>query len=310
MPVESLALKYDRVENHGWYANLDPTVEELAGILQGGEVVVDYSGGTGILADRLLGRVGSRPVGVVIVDSSPKFLRLALEKLGDEPRVAFRLLRFLKDEKRLQYVDEALGPDLVRRGVDVLVSTNAVHLYHDLPGTFAAWHRVVRTGGRVLVQSGNVRADTNGRWIIDDTVAAIAEEARRIVASDARYARWRDALADAPRMALHDAYRERVFLPARPLAHYLGALRGAGFRVLDVRTRPVLARTREWYQFLSVYVDAILGWVGGTAKVEGTTPDAEAEKDRLDLLRQALDRIVGGKDRFEAVWTYVTCERP
>ena len=31
-------------------------------------------------------------VGVLIADSSPKFLRVALDKFGDDERVAFRLL--------------------------------------------------------------------------------------------------------------------------------------------------------------------------------------------------------------------------
>ena len=34
--------------------------------------------------------------GAVIVDSSPKFLRVALEKFGDDPTVGFRLLRYLQ----------------------------------------------------------------------------------------------------------------------------------------------------------------------------------------------------------------------
>ena len=57
-------------------------------LVEAGDVLVDYSGGTGILARRLLDRIGERETGIVIVDASPKFLRLALEKLGDDPRVA------------------------------------------------------------------------------------------------------------------------------------------------------------------------------------------------------------------------------
>src|SRR5439155_22857220 len=47
-PVDSFGLKYDTVENHGWYSNLDPTVEQLAGALKDGSLLLDYSGGTGI----------------------------------------------------------------------------------------------------------------------------------------------------------------------------------------------------------------------------------------------------------------------
>ena len=83
-PLGELALKYDTVENHGWYANLEPTVHALDHALADGQVLIDYSGGTGILADRLLRRIGRRHVGIVIADASPKFLRLALEKLRDD----------------------------------------------------------------------------------------------------------------------------------------------------------------------------------------------------------------------------------
>src|SRR5581483_1043802 len=53
-PLDALAVKYDAVEKHGWYANLDPTVEEIVAFARPGHVLVDYSGGTGILIERLL----------------------------------------------------------------------------------------------------------------------------------------------------------------------------------------------------------------------------------------------------------------
>src|SRR5207302_7745588 len=140
-PVDSFGLAYDTVENHGWYRNLDPTVTELAQRLDDGDLLVDYSGGTGILVDRLKLRVFDRQVGMLIVDSSAKFLRVALEKFHEDPRVGIRLLRYLKQEKRLQLLDEVLGPVMVGRGVDAIASTNAIHLYHDLPDTLAAWVR-------------------------------------------------------------------------------------------------------------------------------------------------------------------------
>ena len=39
--LDTLALKYDTVENHGWYRNLEPTLDELAAYLQGGMTVID-----------------------------------------------------------------------------------------------------------------------------------------------------------------------------------------------------------------------------------------------------------------------------
>src|SRR5262249_61491497 len=133
-------------ERQGWYKNVDATVEDLAQGLRPGDLLVDYSGGTGILLDRLKLRIFDRPIGMPMVDSSAKFLRVALEKFRDDPRVGLRLIRFLKDQKRLQYLDDVLGPELVERGVDTIASTNAIHLYSELPETLASWARSLRSG--------------------------------------------------------------------------------------------------------------------------------------------------------------------
>lgn len=310
-PVDTLAAKYDAVEKHGWYANLDPTVEDVLARLRPGDVLLDYSGGTGILFDRLLQARPGLDAGLLNVDSSPKFLALCLQKFRDEPRVAFRLIRFLREQKRLQLLHEVLDPPLLERGVDVLVSTNAIHLYYDLPDTLASWHRVLRPGGHVHVQSGNVDgAGPPGSWIIDGTVEALHEHARRIVQEDARFAAYRKALEDPARMAAHDALRRKFFLPARPLAHYVDALRSAGFADVRWETRPVRALTREWYQFLEVYHEGVLGWVGGSERVEGAPPTEEALRDRRALMWEALQRVVEGREHFDATWTYLTCRKP
>src|SRR4030095_5484884 len=150
-----LALKYDTVNHHGWYRNIDPTVDDLAGELKDGDLLIDYSSGTGSLPERLLRRTGHLGVGIVLVDSSPKFLRVALEKFRGERRVAFRWIRYLKELRRLEFVDEVLGKDLVARGADVLASTNAIHLYYDLDDTLRSWTRALKPGAWVFVQSGN-----------------------------------------------------------------------------------------------------------------------------------------------------------
>lgn len=300
-PVASLAQKYDRVDAHGWYANLDPTTDDVGDWLADGKLLVDYSGGTGILVDRLLTRVGpSLNIGVVNVDSSPKFLRLSLDKFRDEPRVGHRLLAFVKEEKRLQFLDEAV-PELVGRA-DAIVSANAVHLYHDLVPTLRGWYRTLRREGRVFVQSGNIHGDDGGT-IIDSTVDALDREARRIAASDERFARYRPALADD---RYHDL-RKRFFLPARPVAYYTNALEEAGFSILHQERRPVRARASEWRDFLWVYHEGILGWVGGSAKIDAHEPDARALADRRALFDEALAAALGGRDAFDATWTYLTC---
>jgi SAM-dependent methyltransferase len=308
--VESLALNYDTVENHGWYSNLDHTVEQIGEYVRRGDVLIDYSGGTGILAKRLLDRLGSKEVGIVIVDSSPKFLRLALEKFRDESRMAFRRIRFKREEKRLQRVDEVLGPQLLARGVDAVVSTNAIHLYFDLAETIRAWRAALRPSGRVFIQSGNIRNPElpDDEWIIDETVEVINQCAVEIVRSEARFAKYRPALSDTESMSSHDSLRRKYFLPVRPLEHYLDVLRAEGFDLTAVRHVRIPARVSEWYEFLSVYHEGVLGWVGGAEKITGAPASAAVIKDRLELMRVAMDRVFGGAFEFGASWTYITCE--
>jgi SAM-dependent methyltransferase len=311
-PIDTFGLRYDTVENHGWYRNLDPTVEDLARHLEDGQLLVDYSGGTGILLDRLNLRIFDRQVGVLIVDSSPKFLRVALDKFAEEERVAFRLLRWLKEERRLELLDEVIGPELLARRAHVITSTNAIHLYRGLADTLGSWARVLRPGGRAFVQSGNIRNPQArpSEWILDETVYAIHEVAMGLVRNDARYAAYRPALDDEARLLAHLAHRDQVFLPVRPLDYYLRSLEEAGFTVEEVRARSIEAQVADWFEFLGAYHEAVLGWVGGSAKVDGVAPGPGAVADRLALIRHAMDTLFGGRDAFRCCWTYITCVRP
>lgn len=311
-PVDSFGLQYDTVEHHGWYRNLDPTVEDLARYLEPGQLLIDYSGGTGILLDRLKLRIFDRQVGMLVVDSSPKFLRVALEKFANDERIGFRLLRWLKDERRLERLDEVLGPALLARKADAIASTNAIHLYMDLPGTLASWAAVLRPGGRAFVQSGNIRNPRAGpnEWVLDETVWAIHEIATGLVRNDPTYAAYRPVLGDETRMAAYLDYRDRVFLPVRPLEYYVGCLEAAGLPVEDVTARTIEANVNDWFEFLSTYHDAVLGWVGGVAKVDGRAASPDAVRDRLALIRQAMNTLFGGRQEFRCCWTYITCVRP
>src|SRR5262249_57287236 len=115
------------------------------------------------------------------------------------------LLRYDRERKRLPFLDEVLGPEVVGRGADAIVSTNAIHLYYDLPDTIASWVRTLRPGGSVFINSGNIRnprARPN-EWILDETVWVIDEVAEGLVRADARYAAYRAALDDEDRIAAH-----------------------------------------------------------------------------------------------------------
>jgi SAM-dependent methyltransferase len=236
---------------------------------------------------------------------------VALDKLGAHERVAFRLIRYLKEERRLQLVQEVVGPPLVDRGIDSIVSTNAIHLYYDLADTLESWHALLRPGGRAFVQSGNIGVPElpEGVWIIDETVDAIGRAAIDLVRESEAYAAYRPSLDDRDRMAAYDELRRKFFLPVRPLDHYLAALRDAGFRIVDVTRLPVEAHVDQWYEFLGTYHEGVLGWVGGSARIDGAPPSEAAVEDRLRLLRAAMARVFGGRPSFRALWTYVIAER-
>jgi SAM-dependent methyltransferase len=307
-PVDEFGLNYDDVGNHGWYKNLEPTIAQVLAALIPGDLLIDYSSGTGILTRRLLERIDYE-VGILNVDASQKFLRVALETFRGDERVAFRLLRWLKPEKRLQLLDEVAGPGLLARGADAVTSTNAIHLYYDLGETLASWARILRPGGLAFVCSGNMR-NPNGRpgeWIIDETVARVNEIAADLVRTESAFAEYRETLGDTALMASHTKLREKVFVPVRPLELYLEAFRDAGFTVLHVFEETIHARVDEWYRLLSTYHDGVLSWVGGSEKVEGKPPSDEAVRRRLFLIRYSLEKLFPGQDSFPCTWTYLTC---
>jgi ubiquinone/menaquinone biosynthesis C-methylase UbiE len=306
-PLDTFGVRYDGVDAHGWYRNLDPTVERLATLLRDGDVLVDYSGGTGILLNRLRLRIFDRQVGMLIADSSPKFLRVAVEHFRDDPRVAFRVLRYLGEEQRLQFIDEVADV-----AADVLVSTNAIHLYTNLDETLASWAGIVRPGGRVLVNSGNVRNPRarKNEWILDETVYVVHEVAAGIVRTDPRYVAYRAALEDEERLERHLAFRDRVFVPPRPLGFYLDAFGRTGFEVTNVGEETIVATVDDWFDLLTAYNEPVLGWVGGSEKIDGAAPSERAVEDRIALIRESLDVIFGGRPDFRCCWTYLEARRP
>jgi len=306
-PIDELAIRYDAVEQQGWYRNLEPTLDQLGAFLREGDVVLDYSAGTGILARRLLR--GDISCAVLLVDASPKFLRLALERLGNDPRAAFRLIRYLEPERRLQLVQEVTQAEVLTPGVDALVSTNAIHLYYDLEITLNSWSAALKPGGLAFVQSGNVRNPQAGRdhWIIDDTVEAIHRAAMEIVREDPRYAAYRGHPDDAARQRKYDQLRAKFFLPPRDLPYYTEALEKSGFEIQTVDYVPFEVQVQEWYEFLSTYHEGVLGWIGGSARIDGNDPTEQAVTDRLRLIREGLDRVFDGAATFLAGWTYIRC---
>ncbi len=308
-PLDVFGLTYDTVAEHGWYSNLDVTVAAVTRRARVGDIILDYSGGTGIFLDRVRASLGDKAVGVVIADSSPKFLRVALEKYREDPLVALRVLHYLKDERRLMRLDEVLPANLLRRRFDAITSTNAIHLYPDVAGVAEAWADVLRPGGQVFINSGNIRNPRAGAgdWILDETVAAIGERAQQLVATEPAWAQYRHCLDDTERMAAHTAFRDRVFLAPRPVDFYVAALEEGGLHVEDVEEASIVAQVDDWYEFLTAYHEPVLGWLGGTEKVDGVAATPAAVADRLRLMREAMQVLFGPDRQFQACWTYLTC---
>jgi hypothetical protein len=86
-------------------------------------------------------------------------------------------------------------------------------------------------------------------------------------------------------------------------------LEETGFRILRVLNQTIEARVDEWYDFLTVYNEGVLGWVGGSPRVEGREPDEQELSDRLTLMRRAMDELFGGADSFPCCWTYIVGAR-
>jgi len=309
--LEELARKYDTVEEHGWYDNLNPSVDEILADQGAGSLLLDYSGGTGILTRRLLARPEAEGMGVLIVDSSPKFLRLALERSHHDPRVGYRLIQFIKSERRLQRLDEVVDKSVWERGLDAISSTNAIHLYYGLDDTVKGWFNILKPGGVAYIQSGNIRnpdAD-EGTWIIDETVEHIHRAAVSIVKEDDQYADLSPLLDDADYMQKHQVLRQKYFLPVRPLETYTTAMEAAGFELVDVQRRSIEARVDEWHSFLAVYHEGVLGWLGGAEKITGRKVPEPVIERRRALMRRAMDKIFSGRETFDANWTYIRCKK-
>lgn len=310
--LEELARKYDTVEEHGWYDNLNPSVDQILEGQGSNSLLLDYSGGTGILTRRLLARPEADSMGVLIVDSSPKFLRLALEKSKGDPRVAYRLINFIRAEKRLETLREVVDGSVWDRGVDAISSTNAIHLYYGLEDTMRGWYDILKPGGVAYVQSGNIRNPEAeaGTWIIDETVEHIHRAALEIVGSNEEFKEYWDVLKDADYMRAHDKLRSKYFLPVRHVNHYREAFETAGFQIRSCEAKTFEARVTDWYAFLSVYHEGVLGWVGGAQKLTGKAASEDDVAQRQRLMRMAMDHIFEGKGAFNAVWTYFQCVRP
>ena len=216
------------------------------------------------------------------------------------------MIPFDREEKRLSTLEECIDESILKRGVDGIVSTNAIHLYYELNNTINSWKKILRPDGYLHVQSGNIRNPKNrNSWIIDETVEHLNNAAIRLVNSQDSFLSLRNFLDDDDHMEAHDKLRQKYFLPVRELEYYTKSLEENGFTIKDIQCHPINASVDEWYDFLSVYHEGVLGWVGGAEKVYNQKVSSHFISLRKALMRLAMEDIFNGSDSFQAAWTYI-----
>jgi ubiquinone/menaquinone biosynthesis C-methylase UbiE len=307
--VTEFALGYDRVKNHTWYDNLNYLVDLSKKYFNDDDFIMDYSCGTGIFPERLLKSTVSCPR-ILMMDSSPKYLKLSYDKFGNNYKFFFRLMKYLKEENRLQTIDESMGEDY-KELLNGIICTNAIHLYPTISDTIKSWNKLLVKGGKLLINSGNIYnplmgADTK---LIDQTVNEISKLSFDIVKENPKYSKYIDLMEDFEYVNKHNTLRDKYFLPIRPINFYTDELIENGFKIVEVKTIDVGAKVDEWFDFLKVYHEGVLGWIGGVNKITGVDPKENEVQDRIDIIKLALNKMFNNKNDFKACWNYIICEK-
>ena len=279
-PVDALGEAYDNVDHHSWYRNLDATVEELSHLLNDGDILVDYSGGTGILLDRLKLRMFDVRAGAVIVDSSPKFLRGA----GEVPRRPRRRA----PAAPLPEAREAAAA--TRRGARS-GAPRASGRRDRLDQRDPPLSRPGRHGGVVAAGAAPRRPRPHQlRQHPQPACSPQRVDPRRDRVGGRRPRRGARAQRSGvrelpPTSTTRNGWPptpptiDRVFLQPCPLDFYLETP-SSGPQGRVGAGGEHRGRVDDWYELLRTYHDAVLGWVGGTEKIDGAPPSPEAVADR------------------------------
>jgi ubiquinone/menaquinone biosynthesis C-methylase UbiE len=307
--VTEFALDYDKVKFHTWYDNLNYLVTLSKEYFNENDLIMDYSCGTGIFSERLLNNMENIP-NILMMDASPKYLKLSYEKFKENDKFLFRLMSFLKDENRLQTIKESIGED--KDGfLNGIICTNAIHLYPNVESTVKEWCDSLVSGGKLLINSGNI---LNGNKnidsvLIDQTVNDIAERSYGIVMNSEQYGQYLDLINNFDYINKHNDLRDKYFLPIKPIEYYTDIIENNGFKITEIRTDSVNANVDEWFDFLKVYHEGIIGWVGGSKKITGVEPTDEDINNRIEIIKTALNLIFENKETFKASWNYIICEK-
>lgn len=307
--VTEFALGYDKVKNHTWYDNLDYLVKLANEYFGEDDLIMDYSCGTGIFCERLL-KIKIDSPRILMLDSSPKYLKLSYEKFHRNYKFFFRLIKFIKEENRLQTIEESIGTKSSEL-LDGIVCSNAVHLYPNIEDTIKSWYNILVKGGKLLINSGNILNPNmdSSSVLIDQTVNDIAKISYDIVTNNPKYSKYVDLIQNFEYINKHDKLRDKYFLPIRPIDFYTEELTRNGFKMIEVKTENIEARVDEWFDFLKVYHEGIIGWIGGSKKITGIEPTEEEINDRIEIIKTALNIIFENNNDFKACWNYIICEK-
>jgi ubiquinone/menaquinone biosynthesis C-methylase UbiE len=307
--VTEFALGYDKVKNHTWYDNLNYLVSLSKEYFNEDDFIMDYSCGTGIFCERFLKSSVNIPR-ILMVDSSPKYLKLSYDKFGRNYKFYFRVINYLKDEKRLQTLPESLGENC-NELLNGIVCSNAIHLYPTIDETIKSWNDLLVKGGKLLINSGNIHNSLMGEEtkLIDQTVNEISNLSYDIVKNTPKYQKYFDLINDIDYINKHNTLRDKYFLPIRPIDFYTDELIKNGFKIIEVKTINIDARVDEWFDFLKVYHGGIIGWIGGSKKITGIEPSEEEINDRVEIIKLALTKMFNNQNDFKACWNYIICEK-
>jgi ubiquinone/menaquinone biosynthesis C-methylase UbiE len=307
--VTEFALGYDMVKNHTWYDNLNYLVDLSKEYFNEDDFIMDYSCGTGIFPERLLKSTVSCPR-ILMMDSSPKYLKLSYDKFGGNYKFYFRLMKYLKEESRLQTIDESMG-DTYKELLDGIICTNAIHLYPTISDTMKSWSNILVKGGKLLINSGNIlnpSMDVESK-LIDQTVEDISKISFDIVKSEPKYSKYLYLIDNFEYINKHNELRKKYFLPIRPIDFYTDELVKNGFKITEVKTINIDAKVDEWFDFLKVYHEGVIGWVGGSKKITGIEPTEQEINERIEIIRLSLNKMFNGQNNFKACWNYIICEK-
>lgn len=309
-PVDESALRYDKHGGNVFGSTWDPVIAQVLSVLDKDRIFLDYSCGTGQFTERILKHLEG-PTRILNVDVSPRYMRIAVDRFRHENRVALRLLNRDHETGRFQPVDNAINDLLEEPGVDILTSTNAIHLYSHLSETVGSWYRILRPGGIVAISTGDMSNPNRigDNWSLHDTVGTVNELAQKMVHEDAAYAEYRNKIHDDATMTAYLSLRNHVYPAVKPIELYLDLLSDAGLRPIYHFERTIDVSMEDLLEALLPYHDVVLGWIGGSRKVEGHPPTDASVRDRMSLIQRCVEKIYANHDSFRCAWTYITAKR-